>query len=494
MKLRAIIMVLALLSFSVTSAGGYFFYLSLKKSTVDEANIRAAALAKDLAVHIDSLISDNQKSVRLMAGHEELRQALIKGTAEGRARAHAVLDLFQSSLDLDVCYLLDSEGTTVASSNRNDPDSFMGKNYSFRPYFRDAMEGRSSTYMARGVTSGKGGIYFSAPVFDAPGGAVMGVAVIKASVEGIRGMLAKDYDGTIMITDPNGLIFIASLERWNYHLLWEEGLAKTGDLAESRQFGEGPWKWTGLKRQGHQAVDAAGNVYHVHKALLSNYPGWNVTYLHDHRSASQRMSSAMFRAARSIIMTLVLVMGASVLMLYRKATEEIRVRKQLEDRLRDMSVTDDLTGVYNRRGFLNLARHQYNLANRSGFILRLYYLDVDGMKQINDTFGHRAGDEALRDTADILKGVFRKSDILGRIGGDEFSVLMAHPAEDKEGEITARLQQSIEEFNGRGARPFTLQVSIGFFSYYPGEKMTFEEFISRADAMMYERKRSKHRE
>ena len=95
----------------------------------------------------------------------------------------------------------------------------------------------------------------------------------------------------------------------------------------------------------------------------------------------------------------------------------------LQSELSSLALTDELTGLYNRRGFICLSEVQLKLARRSGCDMVLFFIDVDGLKQINDSFGHSEGDNALIRTAEVLRMTFRESDVLARIGGDEFGAL-----------------------------------------------------------------------
>jgi diguanylate cyclase (GGDEF)-like protein/PAS domain S-box-containing protein len=153
------------------------------------------------------------------------------------------------------------------------------------------------------------------------------------------------------------------------------------------------------------------------------------------------------------------------------------------------SLVDDLTGLYNRRGFFTLAEHQFKLTKRSHKSMMLFFGDLDELKTINDTLGHSEGDRALVDTADLLRKTFRESDIMARIGGDEFVVLITEPSDAKI--ILRRLQQNLERQNARGVRPYRIALSIGMARYNPLFPSTIEELVRQADSSMYENKRRK---
>jgi diguanylate cyclase (GGDEF)-like protein len=173
------------------------------------------------------------------------------------------------------------------------------------------------------------------------------------------------------------------------------------------------------------------------------------------------------------------------------ATRYLRERQQAEERLQSMSYSDELTGLSNRRGFFALAEQQLKLADRTKTNTSLIYLDLDGMKRINDTLGHQAGDRALMETADVLRETFRGSDIIARMGGDEFVVLLQDAAQQSDESIVDRLEANLQVHNHTAGRPFQLALSLGIAHYDPARPCSLEELISQADALMYQQKQQR---
>jgi diguanylate cyclase (GGDEF)-like protein/PAS domain S-box-containing protein len=164
--------------------------------------------------------------------------------------------------------------------------------------------------------------------------------------------------------------------------------------------------------------------------------------------------------------------------------------RQREEQLRMLSLSDDLTGLYNRRGLFALGEHTMRIARRRARRLGIIYIDVDSLKAINDRFGHAQGDEALRMVADVVRASVRESDVVGRIGGDEFVIL----AEDDTGvtqDLVARLRRRLDQANAKAVRPFRLSLSIGSVDWEHGEQATLQELIERADQRMYDDKRAR---
>jgi diguanylate cyclase (GGDEF)-like protein/PAS domain S-box-containing protein len=180
--------------------------------------------------------------------------------------------------------------------------------------------------------------------------------------------------------------------------------------------------------------------------------------------------------------------GGGLVQVVRDITE----RKKLEDTLRNSSLKDDLTGLLNRRGLLKQAAPYFDFARRQKEALLLLFIDLDGMKKINDEFGHNEGDNALINTAAILNRSFRSTDIIARLGGDEFTVLVTDLNADKEEAIT-RLNENLKAYNATEPRGHKLAFSIGVATLEPERMTCFEELLEQADQAMYEQKRMKRR-
>ncbi|HET7109113.1 MAG TPA: GGDEF domain-containing protein [Candidatus Acidoferrum sp.] len=161
------------------------------------------------------------------------------------------------------------------------------------------------------------------------------------------------------------------------------------------------------------------------------------------------------------------------------------IKQSLLDReIRSLAVTDELTGLYNRRGFLASAMHQLKLAHRQSQDVLLLFFDMDNLKGINDAFGHREGDLAIVRAADALEKTFRDSDILARVGGDEFSVLATEASTSNREAIVARMDRSLEKANAEESR-YKLSFSIGIARFDPETTSSLGELMARADQDMY---------
>jgi diguanylate cyclase (GGDEF)-like protein len=163
-----------------------------------------------------------------------------------------------------------------------------------------------------------------------------------------------------------------------------------------------------------------------------------------------------------------------------------------EEALLALSLIDELTGLYNRRRFFVLTEQYLKLSVRTKKRLLLLFIDMDNLKWINDHYGHNEGDQALINLANILKKTFRESDIIARIGGDEFVVLSE--STDESGEIVmTRLYENIKDYNVKGSQRYILSISVGTTQFDPKYPISIDELLSKADALMYAQKRRRRK-
>jgi diguanylate cyclase (GGDEF)-like protein/PAS domain S-box-containing protein len=173
--------------------------------------------------------------------------------------------------------------------------------------------------------------------------------------------------------------------------------------------------------------------------------------------------------------------------LYAIAVERTRT----ESELRELSLVDELTKTYNRRGFMALAEQQIKVAHRTKKNMALFYADLDNLKNINDSFGHEAGDAALVDAVEALREAFRDSDIIARLGGDEFVVLAIDVGEAKVASLTRRLRERLQARNARPGAAFPVSFSLGIALYDPDKPGSIQDLLAMADKKMYSEKMSK---
>jgi diguanylate cyclase (GGDEF)-like protein/PAS domain S-box-containing protein len=166
-------------------------------------------------------------------------------------------------------------------------------------------------------------------------------------------------------------------------------------------------------------------------------------------------------------------------------SRDITTRKLQEEHLKDMAILDELTGLYNRRGFMALANQHIKHARRSKRRAMLVFADLNGLKRINDTHGHADGDRALIAAADVFMRTFRDSDVVARIGGDEFAVLALEADNESADAIRDRLRAALDSANRGRVRPYEISMSVGIVPFDPDQNASVEELMSFADREMY---------
>jgi diguanylate cyclase (GGDEF)-like protein/PAS domain S-box-containing protein len=167
---------------------------------------------------------------------------------------------------------------------------------------------------------------------------------------------------------------------------------------------------------------------------------------------------------------------------------DITERKRMEQEIRNLSLTDELTGLYNRRGFTLLAEQEMKLARREKRSMLLFFGDLDDLKLINDTHGHAQGDLALKELSSILREIFREADILARFGGDELVILAVDASMENAETLARRIRLALERRNLLGDRPYPLSLSLGISHFDPAAPSSINELIAQADDRMYQQK------
>lgn len=335
MRLRIIILILALFAFLSASAGGFLYYYSFRNAAFQQTEADAYSRLNLLTGQLSSYLSEHIKPVKTLSGIKELRTVLTDINLNSIYEANQILDNFTKSLDLEVSYLMDKKGVTLCSSNRNAKDSFVGNDFSFRPYYKKAIKGIPSTYLALGATSRKRGVYYSHPVYNKTQDEILGVAVIKASVEFVETKLFSNSDDTLLFVNSDGVIFISNKDDLRFKLLWNLTEEKITRLMDSKQFGNRPWRWTGFSHSQTDDVIVKDKASYLFTSLdVTNYPGWKIISLRNYKEIEKKVLKPFVRIMGPIITSILILTGILVLVLYRLGIQEITKRKKAEKELR----------------------------------------------------------------------------------------------------------------------------------------------------------------
>lgn len=174
-------------------------------------------------------------------------------------------------------------------------------------------------------------------------------------------------------------------------------------------------------------------------------------------------------------------------------SKDVNDLKDMEEKLRNLSLADELTGLYNRRGFFTMAEPLLKLTNRRMDPVFLLYADLDNLKEINDVLGHHEGDQAIIDTARVLKETFRETDIVARMGGDEFVVITVAGKKEDADIVVARFKENIMAHSERSGRPYKLSISVGMSCFDPENTRSADELLKAAEKLMYKEKKLKQK-
>ena len=449
MKLRLILLVLSLLAFLSTTVGGYLYYHSLRESAFQEAEQQSEIRVEMLRINLSSMFSANIRPARVLAGMPGIVSALQDPSTANIGMANAILDHFKKNLNIDVCYLMNADGLTIASSNRHADDSFVGHNFGFRPYFQKALRGEATSYLALGTTSGKRGAYCGSPVYFASGAPPAGVVVIKASIDRVEKELGLGPEDILLVTNPVGVIFIATRQEWRYHLLWDLSREEIERIEASRQFGEGPWRWTGMRLLDDKyLVDQDGRRYLMNRTQIDNYPGWNIIHLRPLEAIAKVVSEPLLRITAPVVFTISVLVGLAVFFLYQKASQEILKRKAVQKALGDSETR--------YRSLYNNTPAMLHSIDREGRIVSIsdYWLEVMGYRR-EEVIGKNLTDlftESSRQYAeDVVFPEFFRTGVCKDI---------PYQFQTAEGEVIDILLSAVAERDSEGHPVRSLAVSV----------------------------------
>jgi diguanylate cyclase (GGDEF)-like protein len=398
------------------------------------------------------------------------------------SRLDGVVDALAVGSTDSVVYVLDSGGKTVASSNRGEPDSFLGKSFARRPYFEAARDGRPGRFTGVGLVSHIPGYYASEPVRDAAG-RLLAVAVVKQNLTmGQLGSLGSDHSS---IVSADGRIVVTSRPGGEGRHLWNAPARAPRAMVSGDGSGELP---SLLDREvtGTEWVSLDGQKYVVVRRQLPNSDWSLVAFKKERTQVANRLLG--------IVITLLLcaVVLTYFVAMQRQLSAESYItvkRREAEGRAREMAKradTDALTGVLNRMGFNDAISREFSRARRYQQTLSVAIADIDHFKKVNDEFGHPVGDQVLVRTARLLSSCVRESDTVARWGGEEFAVIAPMTTEEGAASLAEKLR-TIMAATHLGPKE-AVTASFGVAELRPDD--TVETLLQRADAALYRAKQS----
>jgi diguanylate cyclase (GGDEF)-like protein/PAS domain S-box-containing protein len=277
MSKRHVIYSLPMILLLTVAVAGWFATDYLGKNAQQKIIGESQTAVLTLSIYLSSTFTHIEGAVKSLAGSPWIAPALMSRRDQDIEHANSVLDRYNSAMKASISYLMDADGTTVASSNRNDQDSFVGKSYRFRPYFQEAIKGQPGRYFALGITSGKRGFYASYPVQNRPG-KVLGVVTMKKDIDEMATFFRK-YPFCFLI-NPDGIILLSSSPKMVLNSLWPIDKAVRERLIASQQFGNKLSETVLLQKEIADGSEVAleGNDYLVSRKVLDS-DGWSIVLL-----------------------------------------------------------------------------------------------------------------------------------------------------------------------------------------------------------------------
>ena len=418
----------------------------------------------------------------VLATSGTVRALLVLPNPVAARRESEALEETARNTRVDVIYVMDLSGNCLAASNWRAPDSFVGKNYKFRPYFQQALAGQVGRYVAKGVTSAKVGYYLARPVMGE--GTIRGVVVTKISFDALQSRIEEFWrqDQELnLVTDENGVVFVSPLSVFTFKSMNPIAESARKAIEASRQYGGEllpialtPGRVIAEQLRFVDFADLPGQSF-LQKSYHFPELGLRL-YLHL-PAAHYWQVVAEFTAIFSL---LALVIFLACISLFQRSVYEAK--------LIETAIRDPLTLLHTRLymgDWCDAAIRAHNRDPGAGFGLVIF--DLDWFKQVNDKYGHLAGDDVLRRVGQIISSAIRGLDLAVRFGGEELAVFVRCVDLTEAAALAERIRHSVEEFEFRsktGRVPVTL--SGGVAHHAVGE--TLDALFARADKKLYEAK------
>jgi diguanylate cyclase (GGDEF)-like protein len=417
--------------------------------------------------------------VKALAGSPSVLPLLVGGSRQDEADAKSVLDLDVDASGAKLGYILDKSGTIVASSDHRDTtpsDAFRSSSY-----FQKSIAGEPGHQFSFDAVNKERDYYASYPVRARGSGVIVGVAILKKSLDAFAADL-EQFDRPYFLIDPDGIVVLTNQQKMLVRTLWP--LSAEKQLALVRQFG----KLNDRPMLAQQIVDATwinveGERNYVRRRY-ANHSQWSLVILKPTHEIFASRVLGIIVTLLVALMTLIYLFGKE-----RWIHDNVQMDKRLELQelardLRFQATTDSLTGLSNRLKFNQALATEISRSMRYETPLSLVMCDVDNFKAVNDTRGHQIGDKVLIQLSGFVPTLLRNTDLLARWGGEEFVILTPGTDGDLAYQAAEKLRNAIEQvkFDEIG----TLTCSFGVAQYVYGD--TAETLISRADDALYRAK------
>lgn len=478
-------LVLTLLALGVCLAIGW----QVSNSTESQYNTSISNHVKNkLDIYLSFLENELSKYkllVKILSEQSNVRSPLVNKKKQKDNKLDRDLNLylenFNKVIKSSFSFVMNMEGDVVASSNWKNKKSFVGRYYGFRPYFKKAIRGKITNYLAFGATTGVPGLFYSSPIYNTKK-AVVGVAVIKFSLKALSPNWHSN-DDNLYITDENDVIFITNRDKYKFY-----SMGNNKKIDEINKKPKGTKKYAGKtikpmpilskeKNNNNMIIKLSeDNTTHTYFTSDSNLKGFN-WLVHVYA----KYDDLMHRRVINISLAILIFLTTILLGMY------VHQRKTFMQRMYDNAIKDPLTKLYTRLYMHEKCDVMLDKAfKKKTKDLSLALFDIDHFKSINDTHGHNIGDIALAKVAEVINESVREQDLPVRYGGEEFLILLE--ANIEQAKIVAeRVRKKVEDLIIKfDDKELKLTISCGIALYKDSESI--DELISRADTHLYKAK------
>ncbi len=384
-------------------------------------------------------------------------------------------------------FVMNAAGDCIAEASFPKTASFTGVNYADREYFQAVREGRNGRQFAVGRVTGMPGLFFASPIAEQ--GRFLGAIAVRIDLVNFSGLLAEP---DAFVTDENGVVILAHNPEILMHALPGAGITSVPEAER-----EGRYKRTTFETLDMSPFEFAGASGLVRwRGSTEPYVLGEMGSQSDlvrvfvpHKLAQMenfRQDHLWLFALLTLTSFLLVALVSGGVAYVRRNAQHRRVLMDINEQLARQASTDTLTGCANRRHFLAALDAERQRGARYETPFSLLSMDLDHFKDINDRFGHPGGDQALRHFVFTVQALLRPTDLLGRIGGEEFAILLPQTGAGEAAQAAERIRAAVEA-SPAGMYPTTipLTVSIGVAQWEAGANETSESLFTRADTALY---------
>ena len=401
------------------------------------------------------------------------------------SEAQAAIDTLRTFLASDSLFVMDENGTQIAGSGAVS----VGQNYSFRPYFQKAIAGKSYVYPGIGKNLRTPRIFFSAPHYSSRSTTPTGIVGLSVGMDKIAGLLATSNPQAIVgLMTEDGVVFAASSAAYLYKMVLPLSAARLAEIQQAKQFGDEPLEAASFLLE-NERVDLNSRRYFVTRGRLNDT---NVEYFSLY--PENRGAYYGFLGAVAFVYLLIVYLGfrlAATLMQLKAQQRILHATNasllESQRALTYQAMHDPLTDLLNRRGVMELLGKEMTRSARHAEPLALGMCDIDHFKIINDTWGHPVGDEVLCAVANFFKAGVREYDLVARMGGEEFLLVLPCKAGVDTDAIFERLCRQIAQ-TPIAAKSGSLSITISIGVAYASPGKSIDQLIDAADDALYRAK------